>query len=147
MITKFSPTLFGVILVLGSVNVANSAPINLSNAEMDSVTAGTIIITAAANANASGSTAYTNALTHTTVRKIGNIEIGYGVAQASACCSADATANALTTGYADGQRVIIRQINRNYSTLNSQYAYSSILVISINKPITTPAMNFWYPRS
>ncbi len=142
MTTKFSSTLFGVILTLGGINVASSAPMRLSNTQMDSVTAGTITITAVANASASGNTTLTQASTNTVVRQFGNVEIGYGVASASACCSADATANAFTSGSADGQRVIIRQINRNYSTAGSQYAYSSIIVISIN----SPSSSSWHQR-
>ena len=134
MATKFSSTLFGVILTVGGINVASSAPMRLSNTQMDSVTAGTITITALANASASGNAVATQALTNVTIIQRGNVEIGRGVAIASASGSTNATASAFTSGTADGQKVIIRQINHNYSTATSQYAYSSIIIISINSP-------------
>lgn len=135
MTTKYASIFFGTVL-MGVVSFTSAEPIRLSNMEMDSVTAGAISVTAIANASAIGTNTIAQTSTNTNVLSFVKngvtVEIGYGVAAAYACCSANTAATASTSATSDGKIVVLKQINSNNTTPDSTAAFSSIYIVSIS---------------
>jgi hypothetical protein len=113
-----------------------SSPMVLTESQMDSVTAGTVIVSVQATAIALGEPAITQTLTDTKVwgSRNGRIEIGTGYGQAYACCGPNTYANVTTSAYADGRTVIILNNSTRIRTPNDTFASARVVVISINRP-------------
>ncbi len=109
-------------------------PIILTEIQMDAVTAGRLSLSVTALASVLGPRTVADTDTHTSVFKRGDVEIGYGVGKAFACCGADSATAVLTEGSADGRIVFTRKSGFVYDTPQSSYSEGTISVLSTNSP-------------
>ncbi|MEE9425273.1 MAG: hypothetical protein V3V18_09875 [Methylococcales bacterium] len=101
---------------------------------MDTVTAGRLDLSVTALASALGPNTAADTDTHTSVFKRGDVEIGYGIGKAFACCGPDSDTAVLTEGSADGRIVFTRKSGFVNDTPQSSYAEGTISVLSTNSP-------------
>jgi hypothetical protein len=87
---------------VAGANGPNLAPMRLSETELETVTAGSVLIDASAIATAAGINTITTTNTTTTVLGSGTIEIGAGFADAYACCGTYIHTEATVNAYAQG---------------------------------------------
>jgi hypothetical protein len=117
---------------------AARGPLELTESQMDAVSAGAVYVSTLAKASALGlgGLAYTNTETHTKSSPV--VEMGFGQAKAIACCGPNAMANVLLTGAADG--LIVKEINKVVMVRTPMYtiAMGWIIIVSINPPSLKP---------
>jgi len=131
--------LFYLILVLSSPCVWSepadtNKPIILTDIQMDTITAGRLKLSVTALASALGPNTAADTDTHISVFKRDDVEIGYGVGKAFACCGPDSDTAVLTEGSADGRIVFTRKSGFVNDTPQSSYTEGTISILSTNNP-------------
>ncbi|MEE9354454.1 MAG: hypothetical protein V3U75_02590 [Methylococcaceae bacterium] len=123
---------------LFALNVTQAEPMILSNAQMDTVTAGALNVIATANAFSLGQPAITQTYTGTQAIRYSKdgwtLEVGFGVASAAACCGAPSVVNANTFAAANGNYVRINQNAQATSSPYVKYSTSATSIVSITRP-------------
>ena len=108
----FSPLALGtvVFVALGEPTVLWAGePMRLMEAQMDAITAGTVVVGMGAAATAGGYNTYTYTSTSTTVistpTRTNTVDIGLGSGTAFACCGSGTATDVQAAYYAEGDRV------------------------------------------
>jgi hypothetical protein len=137
----FSPLALGtvVFVALGEPTVLWAGePMRLMEAQMDAVTAGTVVVGMGAAAAASGYNTYAYTSTSTTVistpTRTSTVDIGLGSGTAFACCGSGTNTNVQAAYYAEGDRVIANSIVSNTRTPQFSYSYGVTTVIAVHGP-------------
>ncbi len=130
---------FYLILIFLSPNiwaerVDTNKPIILTDVQMDNVTAGRLNLSVTALAFALGSNTVADTDTHTSVFDLGDVEIGFGVGRAFACCGSDSDTAVLIESSADGRFVFTSRQGFVANTAQSSYTMGMIFVLSTNNP-------------
>jgi len=118
----------------GSPSDDTKGPVILTESEMDTVTASALFVFAESLASTVGTGGLTYAETQTRSVSGQYVEMGFGRAEALACCGAGTTVGVSLEGAADG--LIVRKISsvRIIRTPWYSLAIGWIVVISINPP-------------
>jgi len=130
---------FYLILVFLSPNgwaepIDANKPILLTEVQMDNITAGRIDISVTALATALGPNTLADTDTYTSVLKLGDVEIGFGIGKAFACCGPDSDTAVLIESSADGRFVFTSRQGFVNDTGQSSYSEGAIFVISTDSP-------------
>jgi hypothetical protein len=112
-------------------------PLELTESQMDTVTAGALYVSAEAFASTVGSGGFTYTSTETSAHSGRYMERGIGRAKALACCGPQTSVDVSLAGGADG--AIVKEVTntRIIRTPTYSLAFGWIFVISINPPRLT----------
>ena len=110
----------------------STAPVRLTESQMDAVTAGRVSVSVTALANVSGPAPNTLADTQTLTISNGLVEVGVGVGTAFACCSPSADTDVVTGEASDGRALIAKEHSNRRDT--ELFSYESAFIVSVNTP-------------
>ncbi len=111
-------------------------PVRLTEAQMDVVTAGAVVVGMGAWAIADGSSTYTYTSTSTTVISTprNNVDIGLGFGKAVACCGSNTDTTVQAVYYAEGDRVIANSLVTDTRTPMFSLSHGVTTVIAVHVP-------------
>ena len=123
-------------VMIGAAAVpAKAGPQQLNRLQLDSVSAGRVVVTAEATAGAIGDSTYTSTQTYTATKKPNDVvELGFARGKAYACCGPLTDANVVTDSYADG--AIVAGHRNSIKTSNPMFtkAHGNEVIVSVNPP-------------
>ena len=123
-------------VVLADPVITNSPrPARLTEAQMDAVTAGEVLVSVDALAVARGPHTNTRADTQTTALAGRLVDVGIGVGTAIACCGALSATDVSTSASAEGGQTVISS-ERNHGSDTPLYSYKAgtAVIVSVKHP-------------
>lgn len=109
----------------------HAEPLRLSDSQLDSATAGTLLLTVDAQALAIGPSGFTLTDSRSRAVRRSVFDVGYGAGSALACCGPLTAAEVSTNVSADGATVLVKRRRIEMDTTQYTYVRERIFVISL----------------